>query len=229
MSKSSEGIPRVRAGVFFTSTPPIPRGPHGLDRTVVTSAHRERLLIAMTELVAAQGYRNTRVADIASRAAVSKSTFYESFPNKDACANAGYNRFIDVLITALAGRLRDAPNGSEVAAVLDGYLDTLANDLVVARAYQCELEDAGVIDRPRRRDALLRLAELLRLEQMRRAEHDPTLNAELPVAAFLGAIYATRQLASDELSSTTEPDLRALSAELKDWLVAGFRRIPEEG
>lgn len=225
MAASTRDIPRVVPGVFFAAVAPIPRGPHGLDRSVVANSHRERLLVAMTELVAANGYPATTISDIAARASVSKSTFYESFANKDACANAGYDRFIDVLIAALATRLQASADGAEVVAVLDAYLDTLAGDLVVARAYQCALEDAGVIDRRRRRAALVRLAEVLRLEQRKRAASNPELNGDLPMEAFLGAIYATRQLASDALALTSEPDLRAVSQVLKDWLVAGFRRM----
>ena len=45
----------------------LPRGRHQLTREQVRDAQRERLLAAVTELLAARGYRGFGVGDIASR------------------------------------------------------------------------------------------------------------------------------------------------------------------
>ncbi len=48
-------IERVRDGVFFTLPDALPRGRHQLTRGQVTDAQRARLLVAVTELLAARG------------------------------------------------------------------------------------------------------------------------------------------------------------------------------
>ena len=70
------GAGYVRDGVFFTLPEALPRGRHNLTREQVGDAQRERLLAAVTELLAARGYRGFGVGDVATRAGVSLGTFY---------------------------------------------------------------------------------------------------------------------------------------------------------
>jgi AcrR family transcriptional regulator len=46
---------------------------------------RRRLLDAMADSIAANGYSGTTVADIVARARTSRRTFYEYFPDREAC------------------------------------------------------------------------------------------------------------------------------------------------
>ena len=82
----------VHDGVFFVLPDALPRGRHHLTAEQVSEAQRERMLAAVTELLAAHGYRGFGVGEIATRAGVSLGTFYECFENKDACIFAGYDR-----------------------------------------------------------------------------------------------------------------------------------------
>src|SRR5215207_2332482 len=127
----------VRDGVFFTLPEALPRGRHKLTREQVTGAQRERMLAAVTELLAGRGYAGFGVGDVAGRAGVSLGAFYGCFGGKDACVFAGYDRFIDVLLRRMAAV--DVPGDDRTAltrALIGAYLDTLRQDLVVARAYQ---------------------------------------------------------------------------------------------
>ena len=45
----------VTDGVFFTMPPVLSRGRHDLSRDDVLAIHRERLMIAATELLASEG------------------------------------------------------------------------------------------------------------------------------------------------------------------------------
>ena len=47
--------------------------------------------------------------------------------------------------------------------------------------------------------------------------------AGLPRTAFIGVVYAARQLASDALDTEAEPDLNALGDDLQRWLQDLFR------
>jgi AcrR family transcriptional regulator len=208
----SERVPaeRVRDGVFFTLPEALPRGRHTLTRDQITEAQRERLLAAVTELLAARGYRGFGVGDIATRAGVSLGAFYECFDDKDECVFAGYDRFIEVLLQKMAATEVPDDRAALVAGLLGAYLETLQQDLVVARAYQMEIDALGPPARARRRDAVNLFATYIR-DRL----HAPP---EIPWSAYIGMVYAVRQLASDALDTAAEPDLPAIGADLGAWL-----------
>ncbi|MCW3068441.1 MAG: TetR/AcrR family transcriptional regulator [Solirubrobacterales bacterium] len=49
----------------------------------------------------------------------------------------------------------------------------------------------------------------------------------MPWSAYIAAVYAVRQLASDALDEQAEPDLVALGADLHIWLSDLFRMREE--
>ena len=216
-------IPQIRDGVFFTIPEAIPRGRHSLDRAEVQQRQRDRLLIATTELLAAHGAKAIGPADIAGRAGVSLAAFYECFESKEQCIFAGYDCFIGVLLGQLLAVDVDALTRAElVHALLGAYIDTLQSDLVVARAYQVEIDALGPIARERRRNSLRLFAHHLR-EVAERKQEDGLRPLALPDSAYIGIVYATRQLTSDELDLVADPDLSGLRADLATWLSDTFR------
>ncbi|HEX5762362.1 MAG TPA: TetR/AcrR family transcriptional regulator [Solirubrobacterales bacterium] len=58
---------------------------------VVAKSQRERILAAVTELVAENGYRGTTIEAIAKQARVALSTFYEHFEDKEGCFLAAFD------------------------------------------------------------------------------------------------------------------------------------------
>ena len=217
-----DALDRVRDGVFFTMPEALPRGRHKLTREQVLAAQRERLLAAVTELLAGRGYAGFGVGEVAGRAGVSLGTFYDCFAGKDACVFAGYDRFIEVLLKRIVAV--DAPDEDRPAlaqALIGAYLDTLAHDLVVARAYQVEIDALGPPARARRREALTLFATNIRDRAERRGGRGGP--PALAWSAYIGAVYAARQLASDALDTADEPDLAALGAELAAWMSDLFR------
>lgn len=181
----------------------------------------------MTELLAARGYRGFGPADVAGHAGVSLAAFYDCFENKDACVFAGYDRFIGVLLERmmaieLGDRDRDRDRAALVHVALHAYLDTLQSDLVVARAYQVEVDALGPVARERRRTSLTSFATFIR-DLLKRASADGEQPAELPWTAYIGVVYAARQLASDALDCEGEPNLVALGEALETWVSDLFR------
>lgn len=197
---------RIASGVVFTTPPSLPRGRHELPREQVVAAQREKMLIAATELLAGSGYRGFGVREICARAAVSRAAFYERFADKDACVYAAYDRFIEVFLARLTG--------SDIAGFITSYLTTLDADPVSARAFQVEMDALGRPARQRRREAIERLAMTVRNQR-----------GGAPLSAYVGAIYALRQIASDALDSDDTPDLGSLAPELTPWLT----RMVEDG
>lgn len=211
-------------GLFFTLPDALPRGRHKLPREQIRGAQRERLLAAMTELLAVRGYRGFGTGDVARRAGVSLAAFYESFDNKDACVFAGYDRFIEVLLARLiAVDLEGKDRTVLVQELLGAYLRTLQEDLVVARAYQVEIDALGSAARERRRTSLNLFGAYIR-EVVTHTSSDPAAPDDLPWTAYIGVVYAARQLASDALDTQAEPDLVALGEDLAIWLSDLFRR-----
>jgi AcrR family transcriptional regulator len=61
----------------------------------VVESQRWRLLGAASEVLVERGYARTRVADIATRAGVSRGTFYELYEGLPACLLAAYEMAAD--------------------------------------------------------------------------------------------------------------------------------------
>jgi AcrR family transcriptional regulator len=61
----------------------LPRGDQNVSRSFVVQSQRERILDAVTNLSAAEGYAALRVEAIAEQAAVSLVAFYEQFADKE--------------------------------------------------------------------------------------------------------------------------------------------------
>lgn len=207
---------QIANGVFFTVPEPLPKGRHGLSREAVSAAHRERMMIAATELMAGEGYRSVGVREICSRASVSRAAFYECFTDKDECIFAAYDQFISVFTQRIA---RTEVTGRDwddlVATAVRGYLGALQQDLVSARAFLVEMDGLGRRARSRRRQAIEELARFMR---DRRQQLLPADSAEVPFSAYLGALYALRQLAADALEEHEHPELLCLLPEAVPWL-----------
>jgi AcrR family transcriptional regulator len=212
-----DAIDGVRDGLFFRIPPPLPRGRHSLASEQILDAQRERLMIAATELLAARGYDSIRIGDLADRASISRQAFYRCYPDKQACVLAAYTRFIHTLLTRLVSALDPSrPIAQFVETAVRGYLEPLQQDLVVARAFQVEIDAMGPVARRIRRESLQLFADTLARHHHQLAADDPELEP-LPSSAYLGIVYAVRQLASDTLDTDRTPDLLALIPELTTW------------
>ena len=216
-------VARVKEGLFFAKPAVLPRGRHGLPRQQALTLQRERMMAAITELMAERGYEPVRVGDVSERAGVSRATFYECFENKQDCAFAAYDRFIEVLLQRIAPALDPAKGAQAYAeAILEAYLGTLEDDPVVGRAFLHEIDAAGAPARSRRRDSLRAFAEGIRHHHEIVAEYDGSMRL-LPDIGYLGVVYGVRQVASDALDQSREPDLRCLIPDLTRWILAAFR------
>jgi AcrR family transcriptional regulator len=124
---------------------PLPRGRHGLSREQVVDDQRLRLVRAMAEAMADQGYAATSVADILRRARVSRETFYELFSSKEDCFMSAFDQAYGHILTAIAP-VADAdgrPPIERFSSVLGEYLDALASDPNAARVFLVEVYAAG--------------------------------------------------------------------------------------
>jgi AcrR family transcriptional regulator len=178
----------------------LPRGRHAAPKRVVRASQRERLLEAMAEAVAERGYGAAAVADVIERAGVSRKTFYEHFPNKERCFLAAYDAGVSMVLDAIGPAVEAAPDPySAAAAGTQAYVETLAANPALARAFFVEVLAAGPAALKRRDAVLERFADQLE-EIYSAARHVLDVLPEAPpryvVRACVGAIneLVTREL-----------------------------------
>jgi AcrR family transcriptional regulator len=78
---------------------PLPRNTQRLPRQFVVPHQRDRILRAVFELTAREGYAGTTIPAIAAEAQISMRTFYQHFPSKHAAFTAAYDHAFGRLFT----------------------------------------------------------------------------------------------------------------------------------
>jgi AcrR family transcriptional regulator len=124
---------------------------------------RERIVAAVTELVAEQGYSNTTITEIATRASVSLSTFYELFESKEATLLAAMGQVWQRTVATVEPAFRaatDWPHG--VAAAMHAYCALLATEPAIARLLSIGTYEGGPTALERRDRSILATKALLR-------------------------------------------------------------------
>lgn len=128
------------------------------------SDHRDRLIAAMGELLAEQGYASVTVTDVVARARVSKRTFYQHFADREECLLATYR----VVAEAPLHRIAEAAAGTvgtgrpvreEIAEVTGAYLAAMAEHPLLTRAMLTEVGSAGPVGLAVRREVMRRFAD----------------------------------------------------------------------
>lgn len=123
----------------------LPSGRHNLPREFVVRSQRDRLLDSMAQACTEKRYAEVSVADIVSRARVSRSTFYEIFPDKEACFLAAYDailgRFVSEVIRACQDPEMTWPEQIEVG--IETSLGFLAAEPAFARMCIVDMFSAG--------------------------------------------------------------------------------------
>jgi AcrR family transcriptional regulator len=192
-----------------------------MAREDVAASQRTRMLRAMAEAVAEKGYANTVVADVVSRARVSRKTFYEQFDSMEACFLATFEECVALVHAALEESLDPALTAVEQGRrMVDSYLALLASEPKIAKTNLVEVYAAGPEAAARRLHALEGFADVLKqLHARLRAEGGDAreltdLDYELIVGGISQAVtirVATGQTASlpDLAPALTDFVLRA--------------------
>jgi AcrR family transcriptional regulator len=166
----------------------LPRGDQNVSRSFVVHSQRERILDAVANLTADQGYTGLRVEDIAERAAVSLNAFYEHFAGKEDAFLVAYEiGHGKVLASTERAYVAEDEWQFGVRAGLAALFDFLAAepsfahialvDALVATALTAERSNVGI-------DALAKML-------VPRIEEAPGQTAVAPVTieAIAGAIF----------------------------------------
>src|SRR5436190_12529754 len=207
-----------------SSSRPLPRGPHGLERDVVLASQRGRMLAAMADAVATKGYVATTVADVVAGAGVSRKTFYEHFRDKEDCFLAAYDAGVDLVLDAIVAARPAQGDDSWIAlmrARVRAYLHTLAANPAFARTFLIEVFAAGPHALDRRAEVLRRFAQLFRDLHREARRQFPEL-PPVPEHIYVAAVGAINELVSDVARERRTAELPELEDTLLYLQVALF-------
>ena len=174
----------------------------------------------MIELAAERGYREVTVAGVSARAGVSSATFYEQFPNKEACLVSAHRESAQRLLTATSRATAELQRTGErtpeaLRAALKTLMVTIQREPDAARIVFIE----GLSGAPRLRDESVRL--LGRMEAGTEAAIDSVTSGEgpidLPAIAIVGAV---RNIVSRRLRVHGEDGLLRTVGPLADWIIS---------
>lgn len=112
-----------------------------LPREFVASHKRRRMMDAVAELVADQGYEATKIADIVRRAAVARKTLYDNFDGKEdlflSAVDSSLNE-MRVVVEEACERINGGPPEDRIVAGLDALLNFIVDHPSAARMCMVE-------------------------------------------------------------------------------------------
>ena len=142
----------------------LPAGVHGLSPELVARNQRERLIAAMAEACAEQGYAETSVAELANRAGVSTATFYKLFDSKLECALEAHRELLGRLLEEVDRACAAAEGEGRPRAGVRTVLSLLAADPPTARLLTTEVLGLGSAGAERNDAAIAAFAERVGVE-----------------------------------------------------------------
>jgi AcrR family transcriptional regulator len=158
------------ASILLAMLPPPPRGAPlkptrpELPKEFIAVRKRRRIMNAMAELCAEQGYEATKIADIVKRAGVARKTLYDNFEGKEEVFLVAF----DSAVEEVDGRIEAACQQAEdewvdqVAAGLRAFLAYVGENPAMARMCLVEAMSATPTASSRYDAALQHFVELLR-------------------------------------------------------------------
>jgi AcrR family transcriptional regulator len=122
----------------------LPTGAQEMPPDFVARGQRERIVAAMTDLVAERGYRKTTIEAIGKTARVALSTFYEHFDDKEACFLAAFDESVEAAREVFAGLIDpERPWPEQIATGLQVFLEMVVAEQARAKLCLVEAQAAG--------------------------------------------------------------------------------------
>jgi AcrR family transcriptional regulator len=141
----------------------MPPGRHLIPSDFVTQNQRERMLLAMAELVAERGYQKTTIELIAKTSRVALVTFYEQFSSKEECFLAAFDESVAAAREVFAELLdREDPWQEQISSGLEIFLEMVVKEQARAKLCIVEAQAAGTASLARYQAMLESVAPKLR-------------------------------------------------------------------
>ena len=154
-------MPRRAKARTKTRTDALPVRPE-LPREFVAVHKRRRIMDAIAELTAEQGYDSTKIGDIVRRAGVARKTLYDNFEGKEEVFLAAFDAAVDEAIRRIEEACAKLEGGWEeqVQAGLAAFLGYVAEEPALARMCMIEALSATPAATERYEEAVQRFVEL---------------------------------------------------------------------
>lgn len=194
-----------------------------LPREFVAVRKRRRIMDAMAELTAEQGYEATKIADIVRRAGVARKTLYDNFDGKEEVFLAALDSAIDETAAAVEAAC-EAVEGDwdqRVEAGLEAFLAALAEKPAAARMWLIEAVSATPAASARYDAAVQRFIEMLR----RNAPADTGLPATIEETLVGGVAWILHQ----QIRRNGAQQVQVLMPELLDFILSPYHGVGKSG
>lgn len=203
----------------------MPTGRHLVPSDLVAQSQRERMLVAVTALVAEKGYRGTTIEAIAKKARVALSTFYEHFEDKEQCFLAAFDENVADARQVFAELVDPGrPWPEQIATGLEILLEMVVAEPARAKLCLVEAQAAGAAALARYQETLESVAPRLR------EGRDFTPNAaRLPDGLEVAIAGGLAWLVHQRLVSDRVDDLKALLPEMLQVTLTPYLGQTEAG
>jgi AcrR family transcriptional regulator/DNA-binding MarR family transcriptional regulator len=172
-----------------TGTPRLRPGPNGLPRGQVTEIQRSRMLAAAVEAVDEVGYARMTVAQVISRARVSRKTFYDVFADREDCFLAAFEQALSQAeILAREAYERESGWRDGVRSALTRLLMFMDAEPGIAKLCVVEALAAGDRVLERRAQALDEMAAVV--DQGRHLTNATREPPEVTAEGVVGGVFA---------------------------------------
>jgi AcrR family transcriptional regulator len=210
------------AQTTYTAPFRVSSGRHGLSPEHVAQIQRRRLIAAAAQLVEEIGYARMTVAQIVTRAGVSRKTFYEAFTDREDCFLAAFDQALsEARAIATDAFQRESEWHECIRSALARLLTLMDEEPGLAKLCVVEAPAAGARVCRRRAEVLDELAKVVDRGRSltEAADEPPRLMAE----GIAGAVFAVlhRRL----LDERREP-LRDLLGSLMSMIVLPYLGPP---
>lgn len=194
-----------------------------LPREFVAAHKQRRIMHAIAELTAEQGYEATKIADIVRRAGVARKTLYDNFVGKEEVFLAAFDAAVGEAMSRVEESCAEVEGGWEerIEAGLAAFLEYVAEEPALARMCMIEALSATPAATQRYEDAMQRFVELTK----RNVPHDEGLPETIEETLVGGVAWILYQLirrheadkAPDLLPELSEFMLAPWLADSSEW------------
>jgi AcrR family transcriptional regulator len=202
--------PRGKAGTQERRAPkqPVPSVRPSLPREFIALHKQRRIMDALAELAAEQGYEATKISDIVKRAGVARKTLYDNFEGKEEVFLAAFDAARDEVMR----RVEEGSTGADgdwqerVEGGLAAFLGYVAEQPTLARMCMIEALSATPETTKRYEDTLEAFVTLTR-RALPQDERLPETIAETLVGGVAWIVYQQIRRGEAERAEDLLPEL----------------------
>ena len=196
--------PRAKARSGAGDVPVRP----ALSREFVAGHKRRRIMDAIAELTAEQGYDATKIGDIVRRAGVARKTLYDNFEGKEEVFLSAFDTAVDEALERIEADCAEVEGGWEerVQVGLAAFLRYVAENPALARMCMIEALSATPATTQRYEDSLETFVGLTR-QTLPRDERLPDTIAETLVGGVAWIVYQQIRRGEAERAEDLLPEL----------------------